>query len=332
MINRRLFTEYGIDTEKNLRIAPRCARPFDTLLVDQWGSCFVCECQAWLPQSVGNLHRNTIPEILDSALTREMQASVSDGTYRYCNNRLCTWIQTNNIDHVQHERLSQLRLAIDNSCNLSCPSCRKEKIFLYKGRMFDMRMQLMRKIVEYIRTHETPLRIHIGSDGDPFASVIYRAFMREVPDKPNLSYTFQTNGLLFRQMFPRVRQVIEKTFRIAVSIDGATQATYERLRRGGSWNKIRRNLDFMGEHKHLGYLFQLHMVVQRDNWREMPAMLQLGHDVGADQVNFSPIADWNTFEDFGSKQVPDTEEFRHIVEQCQRDPIGHTWIDQKTLT
>ena len=331
MINRRLFTEYGIDTEKNLRIAPRCARPFDTLLIDKWGSCFVCECQAWLPQSVGNIHKNTIPEILHSALAREMRASVSDGTYRYCNNQLCTYIQKNDIHEAQGHGLRHIRLALDDSCNLSCPSCRVSSIFTHKGRMFDMRLRAIRHVIAYIRTHQGPLEVHIGSDGDPFASVIYRRFMREMPALDNVRYTFQTNGLLFQQMFPRVRHVIERTRRIAVSIDGATQETYERLRRGGSWSKIVRNLEFMGQHKNLGYGFEMHMVVQRDNWREMPAMLELAKEVGADKVNFTQIADWHTYKDFESVRCPDTTEFRRTVENCELDPWGNTWLDRHDI-
>ena len=72
MINERLFTHYGIDTHKDLGIKNRCPRPFDTVLIDKQGSCYACECQSWLPQSVGNLHRNSIPEILNGAVAKEV--------------------------------------------------------------------------------------------------------------------------------------------------------------------------------------------------------------------------------------------------------------------
>ena len=55
MINQRLFERYQIDTNKNLQIPKVCGRPFDTLLIDKLGSCYACECTAWLPQSVGNI-------------------------------------------------------------------------------------------------------------------------------------------------------------------------------------------------------------------------------------------------------------------------------------
>ena len=92
MINQRLFDHYGIDTRKDLKIPQVCGRPYDTLLIDKMGSCYACECQAWLPQSVGNLLKHSLEEILRSPLRREMQSSVADGTYRYCNSKICTYI------------------------------------------------------------------------------------------------------------------------------------------------------------------------------------------------------------------------------------------------
>ena len=66
MINQRLFDHYGIDTNKDLGIETRCPRPFDTVLVDKQGSCYACECTAWLPQSIGNLQIQPLAEILGS--------------------------------------------------------------------------------------------------------------------------------------------------------------------------------------------------------------------------------------------------------------------------
>jgi len=55
MINQRLFERYKIDTQKDLGIKSHCPRPKDTILIDKMGSCYACECQSWLPQSIGNL-------------------------------------------------------------------------------------------------------------------------------------------------------------------------------------------------------------------------------------------------------------------------------------
>jgi len=333
MINQRLFDHYGIDTHKDLRVSKTCGRPFDTILVDKMGSCYACECQSWLPQSVGNLLKDPMEQILQSAMRGHLQQSVSDGTYRYCNNKLCTYISKNKFPHGDlTEGLKQLRLAIDDSCNLSCPSCRKEKIFLYKGGTFRLRMKIMEQVLAFMHRRSDPLLVHIGSDGDPFASILYRTLMKKAPDKDCFSYSLQTNGLLFKQMYPRVRHVIDKANHINVSIDGASRHTYETLRRGGDWDKIQHNLQFIGEKKSSGYRFELHMVVQKSNWHEMPAMLELARRVGADEVKFTKLADWGTFDSFESQQPPtDSTEFMDMLERCESDPIGHTWLDPDSI-
>ena len=80
MINNRLFEWYGIDTKKDLGIETFCPRPFDTVLIDKQGSCYVCECAAWLPQSIGNLQIKPLAEILQSSMREHLQASIMDGS------------------------------------------------------------------------------------------------------------------------------------------------------------------------------------------------------------------------------------------------------------
>ena len=93
MINARLFQRYGIDTKKNLKLTEHCARPFDTILIDKLGSCYACECTAWLPQSIGNLQIAPLEKIIQSPMRKHLQSSINDGTYRYCNEHQCTYIK-----------------------------------------------------------------------------------------------------------------------------------------------------------------------------------------------------------------------------------------------
>ena len=128
-INQRLFDHYGIDTTKDLKIKSRCPRPFDTVLIDKKGSCYACECQSWLPQSIGNLQVMDLSNILESNMRGRLQQSINQGSYRYCNNKQCSWLIGQDFRYFKTEIPSRLirniRLAIDDSCNLRCPSCRK---------------------------------------------------------------------------------------------------------------------------------------------------------------------------------------------------------------
>lgn len=331
IMNQRMFDHYGIDTTKNMALEKKCPRPFDTVLIDKQGSCYACECQAWLPQSIGNLNSNELVDIIKSTMLTQIQDSIADGSYRYCNNKQCMYLMDMSrvpwTESTPSKALKEIRLAIDDSCNLSCPSCRSKTIFIKGGKMLSMRFHLIDKIIKYINEHDSPLNIHIGSDGDPFASLVYRYFMRNVPKKNNLSYTFQTNGLLIKQMYHRVKHIFSNVKSMNISIDGATKNTYEKLRRGGKWSKIIENLEFIKDIKNKNnFKLNLHMVVQKDNWKEMPLMLDIASQYNVDTVYFNPIQDWNVSKNFAEIKAPEELiEFKNLLNKIKKNPITNAW-------
>ena len=254
-------------------------------------------------------------------MTKLMQSSVMDKTYRYCNEKQCPYIISNqiaNTDYKNYKTLTNLRLAIDDSCNLSCPSCRKQKIFLHKGKQFKLRLILVDKILKYIENNQNKkFNIHIGSDGDPFASLIYRNFMRRSVDYKNLKYTMLTNGLLIKKNFLKFKHVVNNLSKLGLSIDGATKKTYESLRRGGTFKMLLENLQFI---KKLDRKFQLefHCVVQKDNYQELYQYIEMAKEYNADKIFLNKITDWGVLPDFKQRAVwqpehPEYDNFINIV-------------------
>ena len=326
MINHRLFEHYGIDTAKDLKIKKRCPRPYDTILIDKQGSCYACECQSWLPQSIGNLQIKALEDIISSDMHRYLRSSIADGTYRHCNEHQCSYIRSGAVLHGQPDRIRHLRLAIDDSCNLRCPSCRKNMIFHKEGSAYDLGIKLADKINDWLHSWDHPIQVHIGSDGDPFASHVYRHFMQQTPRRDNIKYSILTNGLMFREFHVRVPCVIGNLQELGVSIDGATKETYEKLRLGGRWEKILEALECMAEQKQKhGFSFILHFVVQKDNWHEMELMDELAHRYEADRVYFNPIEDWNTGIDMSAQTFRQQPEFQQMVERLSDSRLA--WVN-----
>jgi wyosine [tRNA(Phe)-imidazoG37] synthetase (radical SAM superfamily) len=312
MINQRLFDHYGIDTTKNLKIKNRCPRPYDTILVDKQGSCYACECTSWLPQSVGNLQLKSLDEIINSKMQQHLQSSIADSTYRFCNEHQCSYIKAGTVLHDHPEHIQHLRLAIDDSCNLQCPSCRKGMIFHKEGSAYNLRIKLADKINSWLARYEHPIQVHIGSDGDPFASHVYRHFMEHTPKRDNIKYSILTNGLMFKEFNRKIPHVIDNLHELGVSIDGASKDTYEKLRMGGKWDKINENLEYISElkHKHQ-FRFTLYFVVQKDNYHEMEDIVSLGEKYNADRVWLSRIQDWNTWGNFSEHNIFDNDHPLH---------------------
>ena len=315
MINSRLFDWYNIDINKNLKIKTHCPRPFDTVLIDKNGSCYLCECTAWLPQSVGNLHLQSLDKILNSQTAKILQDSINDGSYRYCNNNQCSYLLDKSTNFWTNDKLSpqikNIRLAIDDSCNLRCPSCRKGLIFIKEGKEFERRITLADSINDWLQTIIHPIKIHIGSDGDPFASYVYRHFMSNTPAKKNIKYSILTNGLMFKEFNHKIPHIIKNLVDLGISIDGASQKTYEKLRLGGSWKKINSNLKFISElKKQHNFIFRIHFVVQKENYNEMEKIIELGQKYGADRVWLNKIEDWNVMKNFKEQDIFQSSDYK----------------------
>jgi radical SAM protein with 4Fe4S-binding SPASM domain len=97
-----------------------------------------------------------------------------------------------------------------------------------------------------------------------------------------------TNGLLLNP------DLIDKIVRfhyltwITVSIDAATRSTYERIRVGGSFDKLIANVREINRAKQRSGsdepLIGLNFVLMRSNIRELPAVVRLAHELQADSV------------------------------------------------
>ena len=128
-------------------------------------------------------------------------------------------------------------------------------------------------------------------------------------------------------MYHRVKHIFSNLKSLNISIDGATKNTYEKLRRGGQWNKIIENLKFIKDIKNKkNFKLNLHMVVQKDNWKEMPLMLDIASQYNVDTVYFNPIQDWNVLKNFAEIKAPEELiEFKNILNKIKKNPITNAW-------
>ena len=78
-------------------------------------------------------------------------------------------------------------------------------------------------------------------------------------------------------------------FVVGFSCDGASKETFESIRRGGSFAQSRHNLavirDAIKKHRN-GYLY-INCTVQRSNIHEMRALVELAHEFGVIELQFS---------------------------------------------
>tara|TARA_Y100000592_G_C5478245_1_gene323692 strand:- start:4226 stop:4879 length:654 start_codon:yes stop_codon:yes gene_type:complete len=186
-------------------------------------------------------------------------------------------------------------------------------IFHKEGSAYNLGIRLADKINDWLHNYEHPIQVHIGSDGDPFASHVYRHFMDQTPERDNIKYSILTNALMFKDFAPRVPYVIRNLNELGVSIDGATKETYEKLRLGGRWEKINENLEYISQLKQEhGFRFIMHYVVQKENYHEMEDIIMLGKKYNADRVWLNKMEDWNVFDNFKEMDIFNPEHPLHL--------------------
>lgn len=255
---------------------------------------------------------------LELATAQDIRASILDGSFKYCNKTACPHIAANTLptrakasesspklhDIIGNNRTAivegpeRVTLAYDKTCNLSCPSCRTEKIASDSATRDRYERMQENAILPMLRTAKA---VDITGSGDPFASKNFRRLMERLTaeDYPDLRFMVMTNGMLLTprewEKFPSLHGGRVASMR--VSLDAASGPTHELLRRGARWPVMEENLAFIGELRKAGEIgmFVITYTVQVDNYREMGDAIDLGYKYGADSVDFLRITNWGTF-------------------------------------
>lgn len=315
------FKEHKGSLNENKPLQGRfCYRPFQLLEIHKEYYGFIC-CPSWLPQIVGNCKKTSVSEVWNSKKSQEIRRSIFDGSFKYCDHKECPEIQGDRLPHYDNLNPywkkfydeqktemppipSEIALCYDVSCNLSCPSCRTKKILDIRGKTFEEKLQFTNALVQQInqsRGSDQKIVLRVTGSGDPLAAPIYFKLLQDLDgdNLPHLKIILQTNGVLLTpQNWERLQKIHNNVSAISVSIDAASEATYEKVRRLGNWNKLQNNLRFISQIKerHKIHGFCLNFVVQKENYFEMADFVKMALDLGnVTEVFFSFVNNWHTW-------------------------------------
>jgi hypothetical protein len=288
-----------------------CPSPFEEIEVRADGAVNMC-CSAWLPPPIGVIEDGAA--FWNSPAAAEIRRSVLDGDFSYCSRLYCPKITTRSLPRRKdltaplHRAVTGMRLtrvdhrprrvvlSEDRSCNLSCPSCRRDLIQL-GPRETERLDRLFDEHIEPILDEAD--RLKVTGSGDPFGSRHFRHVLARLTARPagRRRIELQTNGVLFDERAWIDLCLEGHVSRVLVSVDAADPDTYAVVRRGGSFDRLVRNLAFLGRLRAEGRIDRLRLdfVVQAANFREMPAFVDLARRVGADGVYFLRLRNWGTF-------------------------------------
>lgn len=297
-----------------------CSRPFKWFEVSRGkeeGEVFAC-CPNWLPKPMGNLARQSVDEVWNGKAAQDLRKSMLNGSLKYCNAHNCPHLQEisgpvqrikdvtdPDLLHALRYKLAKLpygpreiNCSYDRSCNLSCPSCRTS-VIMEHARGAEI-LDIQRKIND--TALEDATRLYITGSGDPFGSPFFREWLHSMrrSDMPNMQQIhLHSNGQLWTErtwnLIPaEIRELITSA---DISIDAARPETYAINRRGGEFERLLRNLEFIGGLRVNGPLkwLSINMVVQANNFEEMVGFVELGKRFHCDTVYLHRLVNWGTF-------------------------------------
>jgi len=319
-----------------------CSNPFISAHISTGGNISFC-CPDWISENnIGNVFKESFEDIWNSKTAQTIRASILDGSFKFCKPENCSKIISGKIyNHWLSEDLKRviknkavlldygpelLALHYDYSCNLHCNSCRS-KILVLSEKETKERIQFQNSLLqsEYFRNVK---QITVTGGGEVFASKVFLDLLKKINKNrfPDLKINLRTNGQL---LTPKNWDLIKSSHYaiqlINISIDAAKPETYHKLRRGGDFYKLLKNLEYVQKiKKEFDLKVKLNFVVQDENYQEMKDFVELGKRYEADIVAFTKIQNFGTYtqKDFKRHTIhsPSHPEHKNLLEGI-KDPV-----------
>jgi radical SAM protein with 4Fe4S-binding SPASM domain len=176
-----------------------------------------------------------------------------------------------------------------NFCNLSCPLCFTTSETSSRLRSI-MPFETFKKLIDEVGDYL--LLIVLWNWGEPFLNPdIFR--MIKYAKSKNICIHCSTNGNV-RFDEERAEELVDSGLdTLIVAVDGATEETYKKYRKGGSLQKVLKNIRTITDTKKTKGAetprLNLRFVVMRHNEREIPSIKKLAKELDVDFLSFKTV-------------------------------------------
>lgn len=182
-----------------------------------------------------------------------------------------------------------------NACNASCIMCtindwEKKKSYLMSDSIWKIFINEIKDYVQWIN------RVNLSRDGEPLLDKKLESKIKDLK-KINIRFvTFATNASMLDK--ERIFSILDSGVDdIMFSIDGHTKETYERIRKGLNYEKVRDNcINFIKirDEKNSKITIRIRMVLQNENEKELYDWMRFWKSKlrDGDRVYAKPVHSW----------------------------------------
>ncbi|MCF7858708.1 MAG: SPASM domain-containing protein [Candidatus Cloacimonetes bacterium] len=173
-----------------------------------------------------------------------------------------------------------------NICNLKCPLCPTGNGTLKRAKGF-MKLDTFKKIIDDI--HETAIMVVLWNQGEPYLNKEFSKMVKYASDK-GLFTLVSTNGNIDYAAKDIINSGLDS---MIISVDGATQKTYNKYRVNGELEKVLTNINEIvktkKQLKKKNPLLRWQFLVMKHNERELEDIKQMSSDLGVDVLELKSI-------------------------------------------
>ena len=176
--------------------------------------------------------------------------------------------------HLRVDRLSEVWIHTNNSCNLSCTHC-----LVNSSPAEDAGLPTSQLLHIIDQACECGVERFYFTGGEPFARPDIFELIEAVTVNKQAELIVLTNGLLFQgKRLERLGRFSRDRLRLQISLDGAVAETNDRYRGRGAFDRIAEGTRAVAG---LGFPVSLTTVVTRENLEELPLITRMVKDWGA---------------------------------------------------
>jgi MoaA/NifB/PqqE/SkfB family radical SAM enzyme len=184
-------------------------------------------------------------------------------------------------------------------CNLKCTFC---ELSYWTEKPADLTLANMQKMVKHLPKLK---RIDLTGIGE---SLMNRDFFKIVEFLKSRGMYVSLNDNFTMMTDRAARRIVElEVDQVFLSLDGATKETYEQIRVGADFNKVtsnaRRLVQIKREMRRWRPEVKVNTVVCLSNYTELPAIVELAHDMGIGMVQFVNVITFQNTTDLDTQRL-----------------------------
>jgi|TARA_B110000483_G_scaffold24537_1_gene28927 radical SAM protein with 4Fe4S-binding SPASM domain len=192
------------------------------------------------------------------------------------------------------------------SCNLGCPEC-PSGLKSFTRDTGTLSVDFYKKFLNEVQ--KDLIYLYFYFQGEPYLHPDFLSLVKAASEKK--IYTVTSTNAHFLSPRKATETVQSGLDRILISIDGASQETYESYRKGGKLAKVIEGTKNLVKAKRQLNSSTPHIIIQflvvKPNEHEIPEILQLGKDLGVDEVKLktAQVYDFKN----GNELIPSIEQY-----------------------